>query len=100
MSGKYSSAPALRAALDVRLLERARALGRDPNWIRRRLAFSHVFAVRRTHPVPEDLPPPPSAWAERYALLAAEIGQVLDSVEAAHEIVRRHWQQARNAPAA
>lgn len=57
----------------------------------------HVFAVRQTHSVPEDLPPPPSAWTARYAPMAAEIGLVVTSADAAGEIVRRHWRQARAA---
>ncbi|WBB77587.1 hypothetical protein O7606_14985 [Micromonospora sp. WMMD882] len=55
----------------------------------------HVFAIRRTHSVPDDLSPPPVAWAGRYALLAAEIGLAIASADEAHKIVCRHWQQAR-----
>lgn len=58
----------------------------------------HVFAIRQTHSVPDDLSPPPSAWTARYALLAAEIGLAIASADDAHKIVRRHWQQARAAP--
>lgn len=43
MSGKYSTAKAIRAALDVRLLEQATQQSRDPNWIRRRLAFARLL---------------------------------------------------------
>jgi hypothetical protein len=34
----------------------------------------HVFPVRRTHSVPDHRPAPPPAWADPYAVLAAEIG--------------------------
>ena len=47
MSAKYATAVALRAALDARLLDQARQQGRDPNWIRRRLAFTRIL-VRLT----------------------------------------------------
>lgn len=43
MSAKYTTATAIRAALDARLLEQARQQGRDPNWIRRRLAFTRLL---------------------------------------------------------
>ncbi|TDB92126.1 nucleotidyl transferase AbiEii/AbiGii toxin family protein [Micromonospora fluostatini] len=58
----------------------------------------HVFTIRQTHLVPDDLPAPPPAWAERYALLAGEVGLAITTADEAHKIVRRHWQQARVAP--
>lgn len=43
MSRRYETAAALRAALDDRLRDRAQSVGRDPNWLRRRLAFSRLL---------------------------------------------------------
>lgn len=40
MSRRYETAAAPRAPLDDRLRERAQRIGRDPNWLRRRLAFT------------------------------------------------------------
>lgn len=39
-----------------------------------RAAIEKTFAFRGTHPVPANLPDPPSSWADRYARLAAEEG--------------------------
>ncbi|NES13371.1 MULTISPECIES: nucleotidyl transferase AbiEii/AbiGii toxin family protein [Micromonospora] len=57
----------------------------------------HVFTIRRTHAVPDDLPDPPPSWAARYEVLAAEIGLAVTSSTEAHKIVSGHWQQARAA---
>ncbi|MFI2708984.1 nucleotidyl transferase AbiEii/AbiGii toxin family protein [Micromonospora sp. NPDC018662] len=43
MSTRYATASALRAALDDRIIQRARVSGRDPNWLRRRLAFTRLL---------------------------------------------------------
>jgi hypothetical protein len=43
MSRRYETAAALRTALDDRLRDRAQSLGRDPNWLRRRLAFTRLL---------------------------------------------------------
>jgi hypothetical protein len=43
MSGKYDSPGAIRAAIDARLAEQSRQYGRDPNWLRRRLAFARLL---------------------------------------------------------
>ncbi|WFE33227.1 nucleotidyl transferase AbiEii/AbiGii toxin family protein [Micromonospora sp. WMMD975] len=58
----------------------------------------HVFSIRRSHAVPEDLPDPPPSWAVRYEVLAAEIGLAVTSATEAHKIILQHWQQARIAP--
>ncbi|WBB73368.1 nucleotidyl transferase AbiEii/AbiGii toxin family protein [Micromonospora sp. WMMD1128] len=58
----------------------------------------HVFSIRRSHAVPEDLPDPPPSWAVRYEVLAAEIGLAVTSATEAHKIIIQHWQQARIAP--
>lgn len=55
----------------------------------------HVFAIRRTHAVPEDLPAPPAAWTTPYVVLAAEIGLSVTTPTEAHKIVSQHWRRAR-----
>jgi hypothetical protein len=42
VSRRYDTASALRAALDDRFRDRAQSVGRDPNWLRRRLAFTRL----------------------------------------------------------
>lgn len=43
MNTRYGSATAIRAALDIRILDEARRLRREPNWIRRRLTFVRIL---------------------------------------------------------
>ncbi|GHJ10700.1 hypothetical protein TPA0907_50670 [Micromonospora humidisoli] len=57
----------------------------------------HVFSIRGTHTVPDDLPEPPPSWNARYEVLAAEIGLAVTSAIEAHKIVSGHWAQARAA---
>lgn len=57
----------------------------------------HVFTVRRAHPLPGELPDPPTAWREPYAALTTEIGLTVTSHTDAHSIVAAHWRQARTA---
>lgn len=65
----------------------------------RRLVDSvkHVFAVRRTHPMPTALGPPPAAWQQPFEVLANEIGLDTSSHEAAHNLVAKHWRRALDA---
>ncbi len=39
-----------------------------------RAALEETFASRGTHPLPGDLPPPPTEWARPYAELAQQVG--------------------------
>jgi hypothetical protein len=55
-------------------------------------AVDSTFRQRGTHPVPEDVPKPPSGWAEPFAALAAECGLQL-SLDTAHSRVERFWRQ-------
>ncbi|MEV5447877.1 nucleotidyl transferase AbiEii/AbiGii toxin family protein, partial [Streptomyces sp. NPDC052644] len=55
----------------------------------------HVFSIRGTHTVPDDLPEPPPSWNVRYEVLAAEIGLAVTSAVEAHKIISGHWAQAR-----
>jgi hypothetical protein len=43
VTARYATPSALRAALDTRLPKEAQQLGRDPNWLRRRLAFARLL---------------------------------------------------------
>jgi hypothetical protein len=60
-----------------------------------RLAVEATFARRATHPVPDELLPPPGDWARPFAALAAECGldQALDG---AYERLRGVWTTLRH----
>jgi hypothetical protein len=54
-----------------------------------------TFRRRGTHPVPEVVPEPPSAWAKPFAALAAECG--LDrTLMTAHQRVEAFWQSVHS----
>lgn len=55
----------------------------------------HVFAVRRAHDIPTELPEPPEEWAGPFSRLAGEVGLEPLSVREANEIVAAHWRRAR-----
>lgn len=50
-----------------------------------------VFAVRATHEIPAELPPPPAAWREDYAGLVTELDVEAVTVHAAHILVDSFW---------
>lgn len=52
---------------------------------------AHVFRVRSTHPLPRQLPDPPSAWREGYAAATADLGLPTRSVAVAMALVRGFW---------
>ncbi|MEU3275583.1 nucleotidyl transferase AbiEii/AbiGii toxin family protein [Streptomyces antibioticus] len=55
----------------------------------------HVFDVRATHPVPEELPDPPPAWRDAYPQLARELAtDVPPTLDAALVLVRGQWAKA------
>lgn len=54
----------------------------------------HVFDVRGTHPVPDQVPDPPSDWAERYEALASELDVTATTLDAAMRVLREFWSQA------
>jgi hypothetical protein len=56
-----------------------------------------VFDARRAHAVPGELPTPPVAWHDPFAVLAAEIGLTDLSCADAHSTVAEHWRTARQA---
>jgi hypothetical protein len=40
----------------------------------------HVFTVRATHPLPVELPDPPSNWQQGYEVLAADLNTPVNSL--------------------
>jgi hypothetical protein len=61
-----------------------------------RQAVAVTFARRHSHSIPEDMVPPPAAWATPFAELAAECGLDYTST-AAYERVRNFWRLQQNA---
>jgi hypothetical protein len=59
-----------------------------------RKAVGATFARRNTHPVPEDILPPPANWARPFAELAAEC-RLDQTSRAAYEQVQDFWRFAR-----
>ncbi len=55
----------------------------------------HVFTVRGEQPVPGELDPPPQAWREPFAVLAAEVKLRTRSHLQAYQRVTAHWQRTR-----
>ena len=68
------------------------------SWDRIRAAVDATFARRRTHPVPGDVPSPPSGWVKPFAVLAAECG-IEPSVNLAHARVETFWRALRSGTA-
>ena len=58
-------------------------------------ATPHVFSVRCTHSVPEELPDPPLFWNEDYPALAAELALSEASLDQAMITLREFWANAR-----
>jgi hypothetical protein len=61
-----------------------------------RKAVAVTFARRHSHSIPEEVPPPPAAWATPFAALAAECGLDYTSA-AAYQRVRDFWRVRQNA---
>jgi hypothetical protein len=58
-------------------------------------AVRHVFAVRNTHDVPDELPDPPPRWRDRYPELARELTTgIPPTLDAALALVRALWAAA------
>jgi xanthine/CO dehydrogenase XdhC/CoxF family maturation factor len=55
------------------------------------LAVTHVFAIRRTHSIPDELPDPPAHWPERYAQLADELDIEPKTLDEATAVLRDFW---------
>jgi hypothetical protein len=73
----------------VLLIERERLSGD-----RVRASVAVTFGRRRTHDVPQELPPPPSEWNRPFAALAAEC-QLAHTPETAHATVVAFWRRVR-----
>lgn len=58
-------------------------------------ATQHVFSVRGTHSVLEELPDPPLFWNEDYPALAAELALSEASLDQAMITLREFWANAR-----
>lgn len=69
---------------DLALLATTRALEADA--LER--AFQQTFTFRRTHALPELLPPPPQAWEAAYAQMAEEDGLAWKSLAELEGVVR------------
>ncbi|AVZ77399.1 hypothetical protein SLUN_12065 [Streptomyces lunaelactis] len=55
----------------------------------------HVFAVRATHEIPDELPDPPPRWRESYPELAQELAtEIPPTLDAALALVRGLWAAA------
>ena len=50
-----------------------------------------LFETRTTHPVPNDLPPPPSAWREEFEQLATHPVLHATTLGVAHERLTEFW---------
>jgi predicted nucleotidyltransferase component of viral defense system len=58
-----------------------------------RAALHATFETRGTHALPDDLPEPPSGWAEPYAALAQEFALPAATLDAASLLVCEYWQE-------
>lgn len=58
----------------------------------------HVFTVRATHPVPEEIPDPPPAWETGYSDLAQNLTDTPADLFAALKLLRGFWAEALNHP--
>ena len=67
--------------------------GLDPR--RAMSAAEHVFSVRATHPVPNELPDPPLFWSEDYPAFADELGLAEATVDQAMITLRAFWADAQ-----
>lgn len=70
--------------------------GLDPDHELRE-AVDSVFAVRGTHPVPDELPRPPQAWRDKYAEYADALALDADDLDAAHHRLQTFWAAAHTA---
>ena len=57
-------------------------------------ATRHVFSVRDTHPVPEELADPPHFWREDYPVIANELGLTEADLDQAMDTLRSFWADA------
>jgi predicted nucleotidyltransferase component of viral defense system len=73
--------------VDLVLLFETQAL--DRNALRE--AIVAIFDHRNTHPVPEELPPPPEDWSDSFRALASELKLPVDTLREAFDYVEGRW---------
>jgi len=56
-------------------------------------ALRATFETRGTHPLPTQLPMPPTDWAEPYAALAQELGLPASTLQEARTYLDAYWQE-------
>lgn len=56
-------------------------------------AVEATFRLRKTHPIPEALPPPPETWRETFAEMAKEAQLQIANLDDGYEIVARFWNE-------
>ena len=78
----------VRDLVDLVLIIERRDLSSD----RIRASVDATFVRRGTHPVPMDVPPPPSDWEKPFAALAAEC-RMEYTANTAHERVKAFWRE-------
>ena len=61
--------------------------------MRVRAALHATFEPRGTHALPDDLPEPPSGWADAYAALAQEFALPAATLDAAYLLVCDYWRE-------
>lgn len=59
-------------------------------------AAQHVFSVRATHPVPDELPDPPLFWNEDYPAFADELELAEATIDQAMITLRAFWANAQS----
>lgn len=71
------------------MLSCSSARGLDPGAARE--ATVHVFSVRDTHPIPEEIPDPPQFWHVDYSAFPEELGLTETTLDEAMKTVRMFW---------
>lgn len=71
-------------------------LERDaPDAVDIRAAVNATFSARHTHPIPELLAAPPSAWVDEFAAMAAEVRLLTTDLDAGFAKLLAFWQTLR-----
>ena len=60
-----------------------------------RASLIATFAARRTHPIPQALPPPPDSWASDFAAMAAEANFVPRDLAGGFARLAQYWVEHR-----
>jgi predicted nucleotidyltransferase component of viral defense system len=59
-------------------------------------AVRAVFEIRGTHPIPEQVPPPPGGWATQYKQYAEELDLTASDIDVAHQRLSEFWSATRS----